>query len=107
MVRDEVLRAPADPGQVTHAQLATVAQRDGETEASWVGERSSAGGGSLRGTRRQAPPTQSLRLRKVEAEDITAFFGHANNLTVVDSFCGVTGRRFYPGPVGLRELDRA
>src|SRR6266536_5760195 len=85
-MRDQVLVASADPGEVTDAELAALAERCGEAEARRGGQRASACRGSPRGGRGQPPLAELLSLRNVEAENIPMIVRHINILTVVDSF---------------------
>ena len=76
MVRDEILRAFRDPGEVADAELLGLAEGSGEHESRWVGERAGLAGGALSIARRKPMQTQLLGYPEVETKQFAAISGH-------------------------------
>jgi hypothetical protein len=84
MMRNQILRALADPGQVADAQLTAISQDDGESETRGIRERAGTRGGVLRLGQRETAAAQLLGTREIEAEKLAAIVAHALILTRVD-----------------------
>jgi hypothetical protein len=76
MVRDEVLCTFNDPGEVTDAQLTTVAKREGDRQARRVAERPEVRGERTRLLLRRPRSPQPFGPRKVKAEQLAAVISH-------------------------------
>jgi len=88
MMRNEILRALADPGEVADAELAPVAQGDSDGKTGGIGERPCAAGGHLGRGGQDATAAQRLSTREVEAEKLATVVAHAVILTGVDMWLG-------------------
>ena len=86
MVRDEVLRALGDPGEVAYAQLLGLCEGRRKCQTSGVGERRCASGERSGDVRIDSGAPQLLGGIEVEAEEL-ALVGHIFILTAVD-MCG-------------------
>ena len=83
MMRDEILRALADPRQITHAQLSAVTKSDREHQPCRIRQRRRPAGRTLGGGDRESPLPQLLGARQVKTEKIAAIISHALILTLV------------------------
>ena len=90
VVPDEILGALGHPREVTHAQLASLAERNGDGQPRRVAQRGGARSGLLCRERVETRRPQGLCAREIEAEEIAAIVGHGVILTAV----GVTGPAF-------------
>jgi hypothetical protein len=86
MVRDEVLRACGDPGEVAHAQLAPLAQDGGQRKTGRIRERPRPPRRPLSDRVGQSSSSQRLRLREVEAQKLAGIVAHEVILIGVDVF---------------------
>ncbi len=85
VMRDEVLSTLGDPGQVTYAQLPTLAQSSRQHESGGIRERSGSLGSFRSNVCVEPRPTYRVRTRKVETKEITALLVHELILTPVDT----------------------
>src|SRR5581483_7868486 len=86
MMRDEVFRTFADPGEIADAKLAAVAQRERDRQSRRIAERPEAGGKHACLLLRGAGGADRLRLREVETEQVAAIIDHTIKLTHVETF---------------------
>ena len=84
MVGDEVLGALADPGEVTHAQLAAAAKRGRDLKPGRITQRGGRAGGSFRQLPRGSGEPQLLGARQVEAQQFAAVISHLVIIAIVD-----------------------
>lgn len=76
MVRDELVRAFAYPGEVADAQLTAVAQRECDREPRWVAQRFGRLGGALELGQWAAGVPECLRTREVQAQQFAVILAH-------------------------------
>ena len=76
VVGDEVLGALADPGEVADAELTTFAQCERDRQPGWVAERAEALRELTRLPLGRSRGPDRLRLRQVEAEQLTTIIRH-------------------------------
>lgn len=81
---DKVLRALDNPAQVTHAQLPSIPQSDGQGQARGIAERLGVGGKVIRDSPVEASLAQLLRAGQVQAEKVAAIVRHPFILTSVE-----------------------
>src|SRR5439155_21935936 len=111
VMRDEVLGALDDPGEVAHAELVGVEQRCGKRQTRRIRESLRPRGRDLRGAGGETPVPEPLGRRKVEAEQVAAVVGHENILMDVRVFtsgldvhaCGIAS---YRGPASTAKFIR-
>jgi hypothetical protein len=84
MMRDEILGAFENPGEVADAELPAVSQRGGERQASRIGEGFGLSGQVRSTVRVETPFAESLRPREIQAEEVAAVVGHEVILIIVE-----------------------
>ena len=82
MVRDEVLRALDDPGEIAHAELIGLGKRGSERQSCGVAERPRSAGCDLGSVLVEPLPADLLGGLQIETQEI-AMIGHSNILTCV------------------------
>jgi hypothetical protein len=84
VVRDEVLRLAADPGEVADAELAASGECIHELEARWIGEHAHSARHDVSQVAVELANPEFLRANEIETEDLATFI-HGVILTAVDS----------------------
>ncbi len=84
MVRNEVRRTLADPGQIANAELTRLPKRGGEHQPRRIGKCTSPTGGPLRSLEIKPARSQGLCQRQVETKQIAAIDRHGIILMVVE-----------------------
>jgi hypothetical protein len=103
VVRDEVLGALGDPGEVADAELIRSCQRRRQRQPGRIAERASPLGDKTSRRRFEPGAANRLRLLEVEAEKVAAVIDrHENILTAVDALFESGGTMLemdVPGPI--------
>ena len=84
-MRDEILRALRDPGEVADAELFSLTERRSEHEPGRVGERSGLACGALCLGKREPLQPEPLGDLEVEAEQLAAIGCHMDILTIIEA----------------------
>ena len=108
MMRNQILRALADPGKITHTQLAAVTKRDREHQPCRIRQRPRPAGHALGGIDRESPLPQLLGPWQVKTKKIAAINSHALILTLVRTLtasCERVGRETSFPPASGGGLD--